>query len=123
MAYARTHVKQALSAAREAGKPVDGLMVGDRETAIMLEKWGYLPIDQAALDKRIQDWYVSQGLAVREGDLGAPRRGDTPDDTPAEVSLVTRDASSDVVSGAALEAAEAALAAASAAIRLVKSIA
>ena len=116
MAYARTHVKQALTAAREAGKPVEGLMVGDRETAIMLEKWGFLPVDQAAIDKRIQDWYVAQGLAVREGDSDTPRREDTPDDTPVDTpERVVR-------SDAALDAAEAALQAAHAALRLARSL-
>jgi hypothetical protein len=93
-------------------------MVGDRETAIMLEKWGYLPIDQAALDKRIQDWYVSQGLAMRgdNSDTAPPRREDTPQDTPVDTPerVVRPDA--------ALEAAEAALQAAHAALKLARSL-
>jgi len=115
MPYARTDVRQALSAAREAGKPVQGLNAGDRETTIQLEKWGFLPVNQDALDKRIQDWYVSQGLATREGDtrgatLDTPddARGDTPD------RVVRPDA--------ALDAAEAALQAAHAALRLARSL-
>jgi hypothetical protein len=84
MPYARTDVRQALSAAREAGKPVEGLNAGDRETTIQLERWGFLPVNRDALDKRVQDWYVSQGLATREGDAPEPTsdtRGDTPGDT------------------------------------------
>lgn len=83
MPYARTDVRQALSAAREAGKPVDGLMAGDRETTITLERWGYLPVDREATDKRVQDWYVSQGLAMRESDT-PERVSDTPDATPED---------------------------------------
>ncbi len=49
MPYARTDVRTALHAAREAGKPCDGLIAGDRETALQLERWGFLPVDQAAL--------------------------------------------------------------------------
>jgi hypothetical protein len=64
MPYARTDVRQALSVAREAGKPVDGLIAGDRETTIQLEKWGFLPVDREATDKRIADWYVANGLAA-----------------------------------------------------------
>lgn len=113
MGYSRPHVRQALNAARESGKPVDGLRADDRETTIMLEKWGFLPIDQDALDKRIADWYIGQGLALREGDT--PNA--TPDATPEVVSI------SAAPSLAALEAAEAALAAASAALRLARSVA
>jgi hypothetical protein len=112
MPYARPHVKQALVAAREAGRPVEGMFADDRETVIALERWGFLPIDQDATDRRVQDWYVSQGLAVR-GD--AP---DTPETVPAGVSPDTPGRAS-----AALEAAEAALAAASAALRLARSMA
>ena len=110
MPYARTDVRQALSAAREAGKPVEGLNAGDRETTIQLERWGFLPVNRDALDKRVQDWYVSQGLATRAGDTPEPTSdtpGDTPGDTPER-------------SAVALEAAEAALAAASAALRLAR---
>lgn len=84
MPYARTDVRQALSAAREAGKPVQGLNAGDRETTIQLERWGFLPVNQDALDKRVQDWYVSQGLATRAGDTPeatVDTRGYTPEDT------------------------------------------
>lgn len=115
MPYARTDVRQALSAAREAGKPVQGLNAGDRETTIQLEKWGYLPVNRDALDKRVQDWYVSQGLATREGDT-PEATVDTPDDahgdTPDRV----------VRPDAALDAAEAALQAAHAALRLARSL-
>jgi hypothetical protein len=118
MAYQRTHVRQALSAAREAGKPVDGLIAGDRETALQLERWGFLPIDQDAMDKRVQDWYVSQGLALRlddtreaASDTPSDTRGDTPADTPDDTPERSR---------VALDAAEAALAAATAALRLAR---
>ena len=119
MPYARTDVRQALSAAREAGKPVDGLIAGDRETALQLERWGFLPIDTDAVDKRIQDWYVSQGLALRE-DTPKDTRGDTPDDTPDDMPepIRVRGTNSE-----ALAAAEAALLAATAALRLAKSMA
>ena len=121
MAYPRAHVRQALSMAREAGKPVDGLMAGDRETVIMLEKWGYLPVNQDAVDERIAAWYVKNGLAARVGD--AP---DTPVDTPDRVPEEPRSESrggSRLADGAALEAAEAALVAATAALRLARSMA
>jgi hypothetical protein len=114
MPYARTDVRQALSMAREAGKPVEGLFAGDRETALQLERWGFLPVNRDAVDKRIQDWYVSQGLAVRGGDTPeatSDTRGDTPADTPGDTPERSR---------VALEAAEAALAAASAALRLAR---
>ena len=106
MPYARTDVRQALSMAREAGKPVEGLNAGDRETTIQLERWGFLPVNRDALDKRVQDWYVSQGLATRAGDT-PEATSDTRGDTPER-------------SAVALEAAEAALAAASAALRLAR---
>ena len=92
-------------------------MVGDRETEIVLERMGYLPIDQDAVDRRVQDWYVAQGLVVRES---------SPTDTPAPVVDTQPDAPRDTPgdtpdrSRVALEAAEAALAAASAAIRLAR---
>lgn len=103
MPYARTDVRQALLTAKESGKDCTGMSVDKRETAIMLERWGFLPIDREAVDRKVQDWYVSQGLATR--------RSDTPGDTPDRVSTA-----------AALEAAEAALAAAAAALRLARSI-
>jgi hypothetical protein len=81
MPYARTDVRTALHAAREAGKPCDGLIAGDRETALQLERWGFLPVDREATDKRVQDWYVSQGLAMREGDTREATL-DTPHATP-----------------------------------------
>lgn len=103
MPYARTHVRQALLAAQEAGRDCTGLSVDKRETAILLEKWGFLPIDQNAADERVREWYISQGLATRASD--------TPADTPDRVST-----------SVALEAAEAALVAASAALRLARSL-
>lgn len=81
MPYARTDVRTALHAAREAGKPCDGLIAGDRETALQLERWGFLPVDREATDKRVQDWYVSQGLAMRESDTPEATLN-TPDATP-----------------------------------------
>ena len=115
MGYSRTHVKQALLEARRDGKPTEGLRPDDRETVIALERWKYLPVDQDAADKRIQDWYVAQGLAKR-----ADTPNDTPGDTPEDTPEPTRrpDANSE-----ALEAAEAALLAATAALRLAKAMA
>lgn len=115
MRYSRVHVKQALDAAREDGRPVDFLKVGDRETELTLERMGYLPVDQAAIDRKVQDWYVSQGLVLR-----ADTPMDTPDDTPKEPPTVSvRSGGAD---GAALEAAEAALQAAQAALRLARQL-
>jgi hypothetical protein len=105
MGYSRPHIRQAAAAAREAGHVVDGF-AGDREMVLQLERWGFLPIDQDAVDQRIADWYVSQGLAVRADTPDTPEP-DTPDATPER-------------SRVALEAAEAALAAAAAALRLAR---
>ncbi len=117
MGYSRAHVKEALQAARRDGKPLEALMVGDRETEITLERMGYLPIDQDAVDKRIQDWYVSQGLVMR---VDTP--ADTPENTP-EQSPTADTVSTPPASSVAIEAAEAALAAATAALRLARSMA
>lgn len=118
MPYARTDVRTALHAAREAGKPVDGLIVGDRETALTLERWGFLPVDQAATDKRIADWYVANGLAVKGGDT-PERASDTPRDTPGD----TRGAAPGVsTTSAALAAADAAIEAARAAIAAARAM-
>lgn len=100
MRYARNHVQQALSAAREAGKDVTGLAPEKRETAILLENWGYLPVDQSAVDAKVQEWYISQGLAQR------------PSDTPA--------ATPDRATAAAFAAAESALATAQAMLALAR---
>ena len=111
MGYSRPHIRQAMTAAREAGKPVDGF-AGDRDMVLQLERWGYLPIDQDEVDKRVQDWYVANGLALREGDTPKADTPDTPQpDTPTASPERSR---------VALEAAEAALAAASAALRLAR---
>lgn len=118
MPYSRTHVKEALLAARRDGKPTEGLRADDRETVIQLERWKYLPIDQEALDKRIQDWYVSQGLVMK---VETPR--DTPGDTPEDTRERVSDLQPVARSSAALEAAEAALAAATAALRLARAMA
>ena len=115
MGYSRTHVKEALLQARRDGKPTEGLRADDRETVIQLERWNYLPVDQDAMDKRIQDWYVSQGLAFRE-DTPIDTRGDTRGDMPEPIRV--RGTNSE-----ALAAAEAALLAATAALRLAKSMA
>jgi hypothetical protein len=126
MPYARTDVRTALHAAREAGKPVDGLIAGDRETALQLERWGFLPVNQDATDRRVQDWYVAQGLAVRESDTPErtsdtpqatpePTRGDTPGDTPGDTRGVP---TLDV-----LAAAESALETARVALSLARSLA
>ena len=119
MPYFRTHVKQALLEARRDGKPTEGLRPDDRETVIQLERWSYLPIDQEAVDKRIQDWYVSQGLVMRPD---TPR--DTPEDTPQDIPEDTpKPVRAVVANSEALEAAEAALLAATAALRLAKAMA
>ena len=106
MGYSRPHIRQAMTAAREAGKPVDGF-AGDRDMVLQLERWGFLPIDQDEVDRRVQDWYVANGLAVRVSDTPDTPKPDTPDDAPER-------------SRVALEAAEAALAAASAALKLAR---
>ena len=125
MRYARPHVRQALSAAREAGKPVDGLHVGDRETELVLERMGFLPVDVDAVDAKIAGWYAANGLAMRvdepvpvpsvPSDTPIDTRGDTPGDTPGD----TRGSSSTI---AALAAAEAAIEAARAAIAAARAM-
>jgi hypothetical protein len=127
MPYARTDVRTALHAAREAGKPCEGLIAGDRETALMLERWGYLPVNQEATEKRIQDWYISQGLAIRESDTpervsDTPRdtRGDTPEPTPEPTPGDTRGR---VPTLDVLAAAESALETARVALSLARSMA
>jgi|694.fasta_scaffold03440_41 hypothetical protein len=121
MRYARPHVRQALSAAREAGKPVDGLHVGDRETELVLERMGFLPVDVDAVDAKIAGWYAAQGLAMRVDEpvpvspVPIDTRGDTPGDTPGD----TRGSSSTI---AALAAAEAAIEAARAAIAAARAM-
>jgi hypothetical protein len=118
MPYPRTHVRQALSAAREAGRPVEGLKSDDRETTVLLEKWGYLPVDQDAADRRIADWYVSQGLAIREGDTLA----DTPEPT-SDTRDDTRGDTPGVHTLDVLAAAESALETARVALSLARSMA
>lgn len=118
MPYARTDVRTALHAAREAGKPVDGLIVGDRETALTLERWGFLPVDHAATDKRIADWYVANGLAVKGGDT-PERVSDTPRDMPGDTRGDTPGVST---TSAALAAADAAIEAARAAIAAARAM-
>ena len=100
MRYPKTHVQQALSAAREAGIDVAGLKVGDAETELTLERVGLLPLDAKAVEDKVSDWYVRNGLATKD--------------------RVRREASE--TTGAALEAAEAALHAAAAALRLAKQL-
>lgn len=77
---------------------VVGLKVGDDETELMLERAGLLPIDTDAVEAKVSDWYVRNGLASRD--------------------VVRRDSSEETA--AALEAAEAALGAAAAALRLAR---
>lgn len=123
MPYARTDVRTALHAAREAGKPVQGLIVGDRETALQLERWGFLPVDHAATDKRIADWYVANGLAVRGGDT-PERVSDTPRDTPEPTPGDTPgDTRGSVPTLDVLAAAESALETARVALSLARSLA
>ena len=115
MGYSRPHIRQALAQAREEGKPVEGF-AGDRDTVIQLERWGYLPLNQDQVDQRIADWYVSQGLAIRDRDVENDTLNDTPEDTPERVTRLH-------APDAAIEAAEAALAAATAALRLARTMA
>ena len=119
MPYARTDVRTALHAAREAGKPCDGLIAGDRETALQLERWGFLPVNQEATEKRIQDWYVSQGLAMRESDT-REATSDTPDAAPEPTPGDTRGG---VPTLDVLAAAESALETARVALSLARSMA
>lgn len=122
MPYARTDVRTALHEAREAGKPVDGLIVGDRETALQLERWGFLPVNREATDRRIADWYVAQGLAVRDGDT-PERVPDTPKDTPGDTRGDTPgDTPGASTTSAALAAAEAAIEAARAALAAARAM-
>ena len=121
MGYSRTHVKEALLQARRDGKPIEGLRPDDRETVIALERWNYLPIDQDAVDQRIADWYAANGLAVRPaGDTPSDTPSDTPQDTPEDTPKPSRRRAAN---SEALEAAEAALLAATAALRLAKAMA
>jgi hypothetical protein len=115
MGYSRPHIRQALAQAREEGRPIEGF-AGDRDTVLQLERWGYLPINQDEVDRRIADWYVSQGLAIREGDAVSDTPDDTPKDTPERVKGMHSP-------HAAIEAAEAALVAATAALKLARSMA
>lgn len=108
MQYSRTHVRQALSAAREAGRDVSGMPPERRETAVILERWGYLPINQEQVDERIAAWYVANGLATRADDTP----GDTPEVPAASAASVIRVGSSASSTMAALVAAEAAIEAA-----------
>lgn len=118
MGYARHHVRQALSAAREAGRDVSGMTPERRETAVILEGWGFLPVDEDVEAEKVRRWYVAQGLAAPLG-VDAPRRRsgdapvDTPEDTPERVLSST---------GAALAAAEAAIDAARAALYAARTL-
>lgn len=121
MGYSRTHVKEALLQARRDGKPTEGLRADDRETVIALERWNYLPIDQDAVDQRIADWYAANGLAVRPA---GDKPSDTPSDTPGDTrDLVAGDGEGSAPASVAIEAAEAALMAATAALRLARAMA
>lgn len=115
MGYPRAEVRQALARAKADGRDCTGLYVDARDTEITLEKWGFLPIDLQALEKRTQDWYVSQGLAVRVSDGRASStsaRKDVSDSPIVNVSPTE----------AAMTAAEAALTAAQAALSLARSL-
>lgn len=110
MGYTRTHVRQAFLAAQDAGKDLSTLRIGDRETVLQLERWGFLPLDQSMYDKKIADWYVANGLA-RPADTPNDTRDDAPRDTP-DVPLLPHHA--------AFAAAEAALATAQACLELAR---
>ena len=111
MAYSKAAVRTALGKARESGKACDGLSVGLRETELQLETWGFLPLPgDTDVDKRVSDWYKSQGLAIAVGDA-EPRLEPA---SPVVMSSAPHDA--------ALLAAEAALGAATAALALARSM-
>lgn len=115
MGYPRTEVRQALAAARSAGKDCTAMHVDARDTEITLEKWGFLPVDADAVDARMRDWYISQGLAVRLEDT--PRsKPTTVEKQPAPSKLMGSPTE------AAMVAAEAALTAAQAALSLARSM-
>lgn len=109
MGYNRTQVKTALTKARDAGKPCDGLSVGLRETELQLESWGFLPLPgDRDVDERVRDWYKAQGLVMT-----VPAEPAEPAQ-PVHMAVASSDA--------ALSAAEAALTAAQAALALARSM-
>lgn len=122
MQYSRTHVRQALSAAREAGRDVSGMPPERRETAVILERWGYLPVNQEQVDERIAAWYVANGLATRADDTPGDTPGDTPEVPAASVASVIPVGSSASSTMAALVAAEAAIEAARLALAAARTI-
>lgn len=106
MPYPKAQVRTALAEARKAGRVTDGMTPDLRDTELQLERWGFLPLQgDDATDKRVADWYRSQGLVMVEDARpdAPPRAGEPPSD-------------------AALLAAEAALAAAQAALALARSM-
>lgn len=111
MGYPRSEVREALGLARKAGQDCRGLHADAPDTAITLERWGFLPIDQAAVDQRVSDWYSSQGLATRTTGKSKATQN---------VAVVSDPVASPTES--AMAAAEAALAAAQAALVLARSM-
>ena len=114
MGYTRAQVRTALAKAREDGRSTSGMAPDLRETELQLERWGLLPLpNDDSADKRIADWYASQGLAMRLDPEAPPRKA-----AAAEEVVIMSAPGND----AALVAAEAALAAAQAALAYARSI-
>lgn len=111
MGYPRSEVREALGLARKAGQDCRGLHADAPDTAITLEKWGFLPIDMAAVDARVKEWYSSQGLVSRDATESKPSQN---------VAVVSQSVVSPTES--AMAAAEAALVAAQAALTLARSM-
>lgn len=115
MSYTRTEVRSALKQARDAGKDCAGLYPDALDTTITLERWGFLKTPNEKVDARIADWYVAQGLAVRESDsVMSDIKSEPRNDVAVGVSGSTE---------AALVAAEAALSAAQAAFAFARQVA
>lgn len=113
MRYARTHVRQALAAAKEAGKATAGLSPELRETELALEKWGFLPLPgDTSIEDKVAEWYIAQGLAGPAD--GKPTRRKPTAPQPVIMSAPPNDA--------ALVAAEAALSAAQAALAYARAV-
>ena len=114
MSYTRAQVRTALAKARESGRSTSGMAPELRETELELERWRFLPLpDDPDVDKRVADWYISQGLAL-PANGEAPRRKSA----KAEPAMIMSAPPND----AALVAAEAALAAAQAALAYARSM-
>lgn len=118
MGYTRTQVRTALAEAKKTGRVTSGMAPDLRETALELERWGYLPLPtDADVDKRVRDWYIAQGLAApMDGDKRA-HKASTPEASPEPAVIMSAPPHD-----AALIAAEAALAAAQAALAYARAM-